>query len=69
MDRTTLHVMNILYETIREWIKGQLRWRDLIFFTLGLSLMFYFKEQTVVNWKPVDQAQIDNAVILALHDK
>jgi hypothetical protein len=31
--------------------------------------MFYFKEQTVVNWKPVDQAQIDNAVILALHDK
>ena len=66
MDRTTLYVM--IYESIREWIKGQLRWRDLIFFTLGFVLVFYFKEQTVVNWEPIDQATIDNAVILALHD-
>tara|TARA_B110000240_G_C13175385_1_gene315395 strand:+ start:347 stop:526 length:180 start_codon:yes stop_codon:yes gene_type:complete len=57
----------MIYGMIRNWVLGQLRWRDLIFFTLGLSLMFYLKEQTVVNWEPVDQAQIDNAVILALH--
>ena len=56
-----------MYNFIREWIIGQMRWRDLIFFTLGLSLMFYFKEQTIVNWEPVDQALIENAVILALH--
>lgn len=59
----------MIYENIREWIKGQLRWRDLIFFALGFVLVFYFKEQTVVNWEPIDQATIDNAVILALHDK
>mgnify|MGYP001335520909 FL=1 len=58
-----------MYNFIRGWILGQLRWRDLIFFTLGLSLMFYLKEQTIVNWEPVDQASIDNAVITALHGK
>lgn len=67
MDRTTLYVGYKMYNFIRGWILGQLRWRDLIFFTLGLSLMFYFKEQTIVNWEPVDKALIENAVILALH--
>ena len=56
-----------MYNIICGWVSGQLRWRDLIFFTLGLSLMFYLKEQNVTYWEPVDQALIDNAVILALN--